>query len=196
MIYKELLNAYGVVQNMSGVERDIALARLDRLKKYILGGSYTTQRDLDLILENFMDDAKVVANARGVGTAAIYKERRLLNNSLEVKLGSDIVSKIQRGDEDVDEIMDLAEFSHSFTGIIIPEVSSLIKGTDVKTPTWDSLEACGDEIAFLKRNTMSAIQGEITFELKPQKLKYLLGLLEGVVGTPKDRGELIKLLTD
>lgn len=196
-LLNEIMTAYSMLEFSNDSDVDRKRKYLDEIKEYALSGVYTNTKHKEYFLRNFMKPVSEQKKDLGLSSAAVYKNRNLINRDLERRIGKDIVKQILTGDYDeVERVLNYSLLDQPIGKVVLQSVVDAIEERKLNEgkvkPVYD-LEDCIDEIKLLKR--YSFLDMELTLDsLNISKLKYLLRLINFKETNVKDRGRLLELI--
>lgn len=186
----------------SGLEdRERKSRYLSELTEYVIGGSYTNTRHKEYLLRNYSRPVKDQMLDLKISQQAIYKNRKMISDDLERRVGKDIVSNILTGNyDDVETVLNYAMSDQPITKIILPDVietirdreEDVVSNKDTERGVYE-LHDCIDEIKLLKR--YSVLDLELALDLVDvKKLGYLTRLLNFEESDVKSRTKLLEII--
>lgn len=193
-LLEELLDASVMLDYDRGDDIEKKKELLKELQDFIMGGSYTNVRNSQYLLRNVKKPVQDQARDLNLSKPAIYKNKKLINNDLERKVGKNIVSNILAGEFDrVNTVLDYALSEQSISSIVIPSVIDRVQEKEFdKNSTYD-LNDCITEISFLKKYSNLDLELLLS-DCDSDKLNYLLRLLDFKESDVESRIRLVETI--
>ncbi|PHE64255.1 hypothetical protein COF68_05275 [Bacillus toyonensis] len=193
-LLEELLDASVMLDYDRGDDIEKKKELLKELQDFIMGGSYTNVRNKEYLLRNVKKPVQDQARDLNLSKPAIYKNKKLINNDLERKVGKNIISNILAGDFDrVNTVLDYALSEQSISSIVIPSVIDRVQEKEFdKNSTYD-LNDCITEISFLKKYSNLDLELLLS-NCDSDKLNYLLRLLDFKESDVESRIRLVETI--
>ena len=180
-IVREIRRAESMIK-IGKVDED-RLTLFERLKDYVVSGSYFPYSQGKILFDNLFEYDIVLANKLGISEASVRKLRSNLSQALYDKLGYDVVDKILFGSEadlrSVDETLSLAEIDVNLSDLFSWELLQFISNqtSDEVVGSYDIGEF-ELELAFLKRYLLISMKRD-ALDCDLSKLRFILDRLKG-----------------
>lgn len=191
--FVELDNVERVLRERKDLKR---LKFLAEVKEYAKGCSYINRKNAQKVMYYWTRESKEVALLTGLKDGDVRTVKVHISRALYNLFGHDFLSMIRDGTDE-----EFIECQFKFHGIIEDKDSySFFPREFVDLIRYDSISEsfnvadCRDEYLFLRKFCTPSFKKELS-ALNKNKLAFLLSILDGKAGTPKDRYSMTRRLS-
>lgn len=182
-------------QEAEQVQNSEVLSVIDWVEKWMKTTPFSTYKKKNIITDNYELSNRELSFQLGITEKSAKEVRLALSRELFQIFGSDffqvLTSGTEEGRKETQRRINFAVSSFGVESIRKDVIIALKKSNVAEFPA--NIESCESEVDFLKRNTVSSLESELS-ELNIGKLKYLVSLLEGNSRNYKDKVELTQTL--
>ncbi|WP_410068778.1 hypothetical protein [Ruminococcus sp.] len=196
-IFRQIIEAEQYLSSLADCD-SFRKEALSVVKAFAWSGIYSDYSKKAVVIKTIMWKETDAAAELGVKPEAVRKYRSRLSNDAFAVIGVDAVDKIREGTkrqaQEIVATIKINERGYSSTGLFSPRLLSLVKEMSVETGEKFELSECKPEMTFLHWFSALKIE-EMLDRVDAERIGYLLRVLDGKAGTPKDRTALLKVIT-
>lgn len=174
-IVREISRGESIIR-LGGISEE-RVALFNRLKDYVVRGSYFSYSKHDILFSHLFDNDIVLANKLDVSDMAVRKLRSTLSQELYKAVGADIVDKILWGSEyelrDVTKTLDLAEIELSVADMFPAELLKFVRDQSAGNENTYEIGDFDKELNFFKKFLMKSMKTE-ALDCDINKLGFIL----------------------
>ncbi len=174
-IVREISRGESIIR-LGGISEE-RVALFNRLKDYVVRGSYFSYSKHDILFSHLFDNDIVLASKLDVSDMAVRKLRSTLSQELYKAVGADIVDKILWGSEyelrDVTKTLDLAEIELSVADMFPAELLKFVRDQSAGNENTYEIGDFDKELNFFKKFLMKSMKTE-ALDCDINKLGFIL----------------------
>ncbi len=171
----------------------VRIKLLIEVKNYAKGCTYSSRKNAKEVITYWSRPSEDVATILGMSDGNVRQIKTMLSDSLYTIFGGDFLEKICKGSiEDLREcklllqvLKQKSSIERYFSKEEVDIVASLASHEDF------DISECKEEYLFLKRHCLQNFKLEL-LKVDPSKVAFLMRVIEGKAGTPRDIYGFIK----